>query len=464
MMRINIDDANLKKVMEAEEKYFLLEPLLGNYFASEEKKREYVKEVCVKLNKSERTIRRYVQQARELGMIALVKKRRCDAGKSRTISPEIIKKALALLNENSKRSVPMLIELLKVNETFNLEAEKIKVSTLYDHLKKAGYDFKIKNKEKPGKIYHSFEAEYPNQLWQGDARHGIPLPHPEKEGKVKMTYLFAWVDDFSRKITYAHYYWDEKLPRLEDCFRQAVLRWGKPEKCYCDNGSVYISHNFTFLVNSLGIRKIHHPPYAAWCKGKIEAVMKRIKQFQNEAKMAGFKTIEELNATLHAWLDVEYNNKIHSSTGETPDNRFRNNFKLHPLKRITDLDSFNSLFLFREERTINKYGQIRFNNNFYKAHDLSVGEIVEIRYDPFDTEQVQLFHRGKFIRLLKAYKLTQKTISSMPEEVKNKSKVSKESKAYFSKIREKHMQSQKEQANKIQFKKLKEDRKDDRQN
>lgn len=448
----NICDVDTKKIEEAERKYLLLEPLLSKgYFLSKKTKQEYIQEVCIKLNKSERTIRRYIQKARDIGIIPLIKKKRCDAGKFRAISSKLLTKALYLLEENSTRSVPMLINILKADDEFKEDAKKIKVSTLYYNLKKTGYDFGLKNKEQAGKIYHKFEADYPNQLWQGDARHGISLPHPDKKNKTKVTHLFAWVDDFSRKIVYANYYWDEKLPRLEDSFRQAVLRWGLPKKCYCDNGAVYISHNFTFIVNSLGIRKIHHPPYAAYCKGKVESIMKRIKQFQNEAKMAGFKTIEELNVSLHAWLNIEHDNRIHSSTGETPNNRFRNNLKVHSIKRITNLDSFNALFLYREERTINKYGQIRFNNNFYKVHDLIVGCIVEIRYDPFDTEEIQLFHHGKFIRILKAYKLTKKSINNMPEETKNKSKVSKESRAYFSKIREKHLKNQKEQANKIQF-------------
>ena len=93
----------------------------------------------------------------------------------------------------------------------------------------------------------------------------------------------------------------------------------------CDNGRVYISNHFLLLVTDLEIKKIHHPAYAAWCKGKIEAIMKLLKKFQSEAVLADFKTIEELNSTLSSWLDVEYDNKIHSSTGEPPNNRWRNN-------------------------------------------------------------------------------------------------------------------------------------------
>ena len=73
--------------------------------------------------------------------------------------------------------------------------------------------------------------------------------------------------------------------------------------------------------------------------------MKLLKKFQSKAVLADFKTIEELNSTLSSWLDVEYDNKIHSSTGEPPNNRWRNNLNAHPPRRIKDrgylLDSGN---------------------------------------------------------------------------------------------------------------------------
>ena len=168
----------------------------------------------------------------------------------------------------------MLMELLQADEQVGSQVANISPSTLYFHLKQAGHEFRGRGADPPSGTYRRFEADYPNQLWQGDARHGIPLPHPDKAGKRKMTYLFGWVDDFSRKIMAARYYWDEKLPRMEDCFRRAVLRWGRPEKCYCDNGKVYLSKHFLILTSDLGIKKIHHRAYAAWCKGKIELVAK----------------------------------------------------------------------------------------------------------------------------------------------------------------------------------------------
>jgi transposase len=442
-------DLNGGQLEEIQNKYALLEPLVDTYL-SESEKREYSRQLCSKLGISERTLRRYLQRFREEGIYTLTRKKRSDAGVLRVFSDEILKKALQLLEQNSSRSIPMLMKLLETDEQIASQVRNISPSTLYYHLKEAGYNFKNRDKEKPQRMYRRFQAEYPNQLWQGDARHGIPLPNPDNLKKNKMTYLFAWMDDFSRKIMYAKYYWDEKLPRMEDCFRHAVLRWGLPEKIYCDNGRVYVSNHFLLLVTDLEIKKIHHPAYAAWCKGKIESVMKLLKKFQSEAVLADFKTIEELNSTMTAWLDVEYDNKIHSSTGEPPNNRWRNNLNAHPPRRIKDIDKFNSLFFWRTKKNINKYGKIQFNKNGYPIHTLPVGEKVELRYDPFDLSEVQVFKDNTFYCKLRASSLVRKTVPGIPEE-KKKPTISKETVDYFKNIREKASEFKRKEAESIRY-------------
>lgn len=77
-------------------------------------------------------------------------------------------------------------------------------------------------------------------LVQGDARDGIWLPDADT-GKTRKTYLFLWIDDFSRRILAARYFWDERLPRMEQTFKTMILRWGIPKKVYLDNGSVYVA-------------------------------------------------------------------------------------------------------------------------------------------------------------------------------------------------------------------------------
>jgi putative transposase len=444
-------DLNEEEVKQTLEKYTLIEPLLDENI-SPANKRMYRKMVREKLQISDRSLRRMVKRFKEKGLGALVRKKRVDSGTYRKFDEALLNRALELLKENPYRSIPTLTALLQADPVCAPLIKQISPATLYFHLKKAGINFQKKYIDSDPKVYHQFEADYPNQLWQGDARHGIFLPDPKNPKKTKRTYLFAWIDDFSRKVTFARYYWDEKLPRMEDCFRQAVLRWGQPEKLYCDNGRVYLSNHFLFLAVNLGIRKIHHPAYCAWCKGKIEAMMKIIKKFQREAALAGFKTLEELNTAFWAWLEMEYHQKRHSATGETPNDRYKNNIHKHPPKRIKDLDEFNSLFLWREIRTVSKYGKIRLENNQYYLKGIAPGTKVEIRYNPFDLETVQVYHENKFFTKVKANVLFNKQLKIIPEEKQSKpAEVSKASADYFQKLREKHDLHKHQEHNQINY-------------
>lgn len=446
----NIFDLSEEKLKDMEKRYVLLEPLISDYLSAHERANLF-NTAADTAGVSYRTLRRWLKNLRELGMRSLARKTRRDFSTPRSFPSEIMQKLKNLLIENPDRSLSMALNVLREDPGCPVDVTKIPLSTFYHRLKISGFSLTTRKNETEERTYRRFEALFPNQLWQGDARVGIPLPNPEKPGKTRMTHLFAWIDDFSRKVMSARYYWDEKLPRMEDCFRHAVLRWGIPKRLYCDNGSVYIAHQFTMLLDSLGVRKIHHPPYQAWCKGKIESFMKTLLKFQTEARQAGFKTLEELNQSLFAWIEVEYNNKVHSSTGETPHDRFRNAAEKNPLHRVTDLDQFNSLFFFREERVTDKSGYIHFNANLYKT-SLMPGEIVVIRFDPFDISRIALFKNDKPLGIFTAARLNQNKYTKIPESHNRpEQEVSESAQRYFERVRKKHLENVRKNADSISF-------------
>lgn len=446
---------------KANQLYELLEPLTDPELSGGERSKLRL-EVCQKLNISKRTLRRLICSLVKKGALSLARKNRSDKGAFRKMNEQLLKHAIELIKEEPQRSVPELKKLLSVDPQCHASCQNISVKTLGFHLRKAGWGASQRSVAlSDKKPYHRFEANFPNELWQGDARDGIPLPHPTKTGKTKMTYLFCFVDDFSRKIMHAKYYWDEKLPRMEDCFRQAVLCFGTPKKVYLDNGSVYCASHFALLLDGIGCRKIHHPAYSAWCKGKIENLMKVLKRFQLEARHANFKTLDELNFTLNAWINVEYNTKIHSTTGQTPNERYLSGLGKHPSTRVTNIDAFNELFLHREQRCVDKYRKVQMFGNFYKVSGLGVGERIEVRYDPFDLKTVKVYHNGKFHSLLVADLLTkEQAIERLPEEKKIQSS-SGASVLYFQKIRQKYMEEMQERKSNFKISQLKEEKEND---
>ncbi len=403
---------------------------------------------------SDRTIRNYIARYRRDGAQAFLMPR-VHTPSPRIHSGELVEAILSLVKERPQRTVPMIRKLLAVDTRFAQSVEKVSDRSIYRFLLEHGLSQKARYAllSEDGRMsYHRFQAARPLDLVQGDARDGIWLD--TKDGKRK-TYLFVWIDDYSRKILSGRYYFDEKLPRMEDTFKRLVLRWGIPLKVYLDNGSVYLAKQFAWILGQLKTAKLHHKPYQAYCKGKVEAVNKTIKNdFQAEAQRAGFKTLEELNSAFAAWVDLEYNLRIHSQTGEAPDKRFAN--ALHSdIRRVADIAWFEALFLMRVSRTVTKYGKINCESNEYPVTCAPHGSIVEARYDPFDLSRLFIFKDGACAETTSVSKLVNRTATALPEESKAANReVSSHASNYFQVLREQHARMLTENLSPVAYSKL----------
>ncbi|HYX07064.1 MAG TPA: DDE-type integrase/transposase/recombinase [Bacteroidales bacterium] len=412
----------------------------------EVEKRKLKSEYMCDFRVTDRTIRNYLHKYRKKGAAGLLFWRRRTKG-SRIENKGLAEQITTLIEELPSRSVPQLRRLLSADARFKAEISTISDRTIYRFLAENGMEHarrRLMQSEVKRRAYHSFSAPHSLALVQGDARDGIWLNTPE--GKKIKTYLFLWIDDYSRKILFGKYYTSEKLPLMEDSFKNMILRYGIPDKCYLDNGKVYISRHFAYILSQLGIRKIHHKPYQAHCKGKVESDMKIIKhQFQNEASLCGMKTVEELNSAFWAWMDVYFNKKIHSSTGQTPDDRFFAGLQ-EGHKRVTDIEWFSALFLWRNNRKISKYGKIKLYSNEYPVFSLPYGTVVQVRFDPFDLDEVYIYDQeDHFLEKTSTTKQVTKQVPQVPEESKkSKQQVSRDSIRYFSKLRQQHLEMQKE--------------------
>jgi transposase InsO family protein len=429
----------------------LVETLLDDtvpHAAKKELKREYIRDHHI----SDRTIRNYIHKYRKKGAAGLLFWRRREPA-VRIADQSLADKILALIDELPTRSIPQLRRLLTKDEEYRDKIAVVSDRTVYRFLAENNRGHMQRRRLLTGQgrtAYHAFSASHSLALVQGDARDGIWITGAD-EKKVK-TYLFLWIDDFSRKILFGKYYTSEKLPLMEDSFKIMVLRYGIPDKAYLDNGKVYISRHFAYILSKLGIKKIHHKPYQAHCKGKVESDMKIIKnQFQNEAALCGMKTVEELNSAFWAWMDVYYNKKIHSSTGQTPDERFLAGLTGEH-RRVTDIQWFNALFLWRENRKVSKYGKIKLYGNEYPVSNIPYGVVIQVRFDPFDLAEVYIYDQeDQFLEKTTTTKQVTPHVQKIPEEIKkSRQQVSRDSVSYFTKLREDHLKLQ-QQGNKVDY-------------
>ena len=145
---------------------------------------------------------------------------------------------------------------------------------------------------------------------------------------------------------------------------------------------------------------------------------------------------------------MEYNKRVHSSTGEPPDQRFLAALPKPPnrVRRVSDIEKFNRMFLWKDSRTVSKYGRIKLHGNQYPVTTQPHGTVVQVRFDPFSLQEVHICRPdGTLIETTRPSKKVNNRVPNIPQEsTKSEQKVSADSVAYFTKLREKHLESRKQ--------------------
>ena len=348
---------------------------------------------------TESTIRRYLYNYRKNGFDGLKPKSRDDIGKSRNISAEILEKAFLLKREEPRRSAEKIIQIMEAHNW--VTPGLIKPSTLYRIFKHN--HLTCKQLKKSQKDFRHFQAELPNQIWQSDTLYGPYLPDPDRPGAKKQTFLVAILDDFSRLVPHAQFYWREKLPFLENTLHKAFIKRGIPEILYVDNGQVYNAHQINTICAELGIRKINCKPYSPEGKGKIERFFRTVRNsFLVELEHEKVEHLHQLNSKFWAWLEMEYHQKQHSTTEQTPNSRWRDHVNL----RKIDEKQLQSIFLWRENRKVSKTGLVSLQGLQFEVASFLAGKRVEIRYNHFDLAKVFIYMDGRFIQNAKQARIS----------------------------------------------------------
>ena len=332
------------------------------------------------------TLRRYLKTYRAHGFDALRPAPRADAGSSRAFPLQVLDKAIALREEQPSRTTQTIVDILRRDESLSLP-RSVNVHTLTTHLRRRGKTRRVL--AQTGKTYRRFERDHVNSLWQGDALVGPWLPDPYTPGKKRHVHLFCFIDDHSRLVPYAEFFFDEALPRMERVLKVALLRRGVPLAVYVDNGQVYSSTQFNAACATLGIERIQTAPYSPEAKGKQERFFETLRlQFLPEVEVSNLTTLADLNESLWAWLECVYHQHEHSETKQTPLARFTAGLAQ---VRHADPETVRRAFLWREKRKVRKDAMLSLQGNRYQVEPHLAGRTLELRFDPFDLSQIELY-------------------------------------------------------------------------
>jgi putative transposase len=283
------------------------------------------------------TIERWLYQARhEFDPVsALRTKRRTDAGTTRELSAalkiEIQKQYRAHPSWSYQLHADNLAVRVKAEPTlapmpsYNTIRRYMKASGLYKRrtIKQRQTEGAIKAIERlEAREVRSYEVEYVHGLWHLDFHHGS-RKILDKNGQWRKPLLLAIIDDHSRLICHAQWYFNEEVESLVHGFMQALQKRALPRALMSDNGGAMMAAEFTEGLLRLGI--LHQPtlPYSPYQNAKQEVFWAQVEgrlmaMLENEPNL----TLSTLNTATLAWIEQEYHRTIHSEIDDTPLNRY----------------------------------------------------------------------------------------------------------------------------------------------
>jgi transposase InsO family protein len=277
--------------------------------------------------------------------------------------------------------------------------------SVYRYLMRHGYD---KARLRAGRLEtgptHAFAAARPNELWMVDFSPGPCLRTDERSLR---THLCVIVDDCSRLIPFGGYYPKADTETFHHALKEAVQRRGLPRTLYTDNGKPFIGHHTRIVCATLGIRLLHAKPYHAWSKGKVERLIQTIQSgFETTLRLPGEKadSLDDLNAKLSRWIQAVYHQRAHSATGMSPEACFQRAGA--NLRRLAPDEDVERIFYTKVDRTVRKDGTIRLSRCLYEV-PLSLRALtIELRFNPFTRQRIEVWHQGKFVSLATPVNLT----------------------------------------------------------
>lgn len=423
---------------------------------------ELRREIALKHDVSERTVRRYETAYGNNAFEGLKPVSRV-SGEIRGPFPgfgKVLDEAILLKREVPSRSVNQIIYILEAEKV--VEPGKLTRPTLQRYLYRAGFGRKQMKKYSEAQTSSSKRFCKPHRMMlvQADIKYVMRLPIGKNGAKVQC-YIAALIDDHSRFILASGVYDHQDADIVEDVYRKAILKWGAFQSTYVDNGKQFVSTQLIRTLTRLGIKHKRAKPYAAAAKGKIEVYNRLINSYIAECRAEKVRTLEEANRFWDLFVEEYYHDKPHEGIAEyyraqgvdvpkegiTPRQEFnRDSVGL----RFLDAGVVGEAFLHHESRIVDKAGCISFRGMKYETSLSLIGATVEIAYDPMKAESLTVSYPGIPSFQAKPLQIGE-YCSQKPEIPASMLPVEPESSRFLAALRKKHEERKQQSADAISF-------------
>lgn len=323
--------------------------------------------------------------------------RRKDYGTPRTDRSEWIQKAIYLLWERPERTLNFLLLVLATYFP-NLV---LKRPTLHREIQAHPLWPFIRRQRKGAKGHRvRFQADEPHDIWYLDAKGAFTVRF--QSGEEKRLVVLTVLDDHTRAVLAVTIAESEDLGAAVRVFRDAIARWGLPNKIYADRHSVYDSDAFRTGLAQLGIHRINTKAGDPPPRGKIEAYHRFLKAwFVRELVHQVIVDLAHLLELLVALIAIAYQPHYHREIKASPEEALANRCS----SRHVSLDALRRTFWVRKQLTAHPItGELDLPAGKYCVPASYAGQEVNVRYDPAEPDRVVLIGRdGQEISLQPAF-------------------------------------------------------------
>jgi len=376
-------------------RFGVIAPVINGTFG-EASKLAYYRKVCAdaltlpdgtKAAYSPSTLSYWEHRYRKGGYDALVAKSRSDKGNPRRLSPEAIDAICELRRQFPRINATMLRE--RLIEEGVITAGEASLSTVQRFVRGLRADA-----GGPGgaqaKDRRAFEAERALELWQADTLFG---PYVGEGGRRQRAYLVMIVDDKTRLIAGGRFFAADNAYNFQTVFKEAVLRFGIPERLYVDNGAPYRNDQLSAICGALGTVLIHAPARDGAAKGKVERANRTVRgRFLSVLEDRDKGSLDSLNAAFASWA-AGYNAREHSAHGRTPMDAYR--AEAGSVRAPRSPEWVDECFLNRVTRKVRNDATVSIDRVSYDAPMGLIGQKVEIRFLPGDMGAARVAFEGR---------------------------------------------------------------------
>lgn len=332
-----------------------------------------------------KTLEKWEEYYKKFGMDGLMPKQRRDAGKTRVLNEHAVTE-IYRLREKFPRINATLIYNKLIEDGFINQAD-VSLTSVQRFIKKNDLRAATNPNQKDRK---AFEEAFPGGMYQADTSYTTYI---KENGKQRRTYLIHLIDDHSRLILGARFFYNDNAYNFQIVLKEAIARYGLCNKLYLDNGSTYINAQLSLICGSLGIIKIHTPVRDGASKAKVERSFRTIKDtWLYGFDAASVSSLEELNRLLQDYVRKR-NTSFNRTIGTTPMERYQQG--IGHVRIPKSQDWLDECFMNRITRKVNLDATVSIGAVYYDVPMEFIRSKVEIRFLPDRMQDAYIFFEGK---------------------------------------------------------------------